>query len=387
MKKLLAFLTALVLLAGTAAAYAEDDYLSIQQMRESAPERWTQTFETKWRDIAIDAEIRVPQVDALPVVLVSGGATQPTLTAEETGWDYIEYRGPYDVMFCLNDAEYPKSVNGVRVGDPVSKGVWYSDFDPQNTYAPMDDTPFGEIVAQAQEKIAQFGYDPEAFDLEHPCRLWAHHIYDVGTKEDLLPGYFFLNARVKVCGIPVLSHIWQAVKTQSDTHRIDEIWHYTNASLCYDGYRGGISSIFLTPLAVQETLADDIPLCSFDKVLSAVEAEVTAGHIRKVYEMELGYVLYNEPGVYRPQGASDQELENAYQSARYYLKPMWQINCLYVENSKGKLQETASCTDDERNSSDYRELLVDAQTGELVQPNTEKERCEFMGFLFWEDAR
>lgn len=46
MKKLLAFLTALVLLAGTAAAYAEDDYLSIQQMRESAPERWTQTFET-----------------------------------------------------------------------------------------------------------------------------------------------------------------------------------------------------------------------------------------------------------------------------------------------------------------------------------------------------
>lgn len=184
-----------------------------------------------------------------------------------------------------------------------------------------------------------------------------------------------------------MSHIWQAVKTQSDTHRIDEIWHYTNASLCYDGYRGGISSIFLTPLAVQETLADDIPLCSFDKVLSAVEAEVTAGHIRKVYEMELGYVLYNEPGVYRPQGASDQELENAYQSARYYLKPMWQINCLYVENSKGKLQETASCTDDERNSSDYRELLVDAQTGELVQPNTEKERCEFMGFLFWEDAR
>ena len=145
MKKLVAFFAALVLLAGMAAAHAEDGYLSIQQMRESAPERWAQTFETKWRDVAIDAEIRVPQAEALPVVLVSGGATQPTLTAEETGWDYIEYRGPYDVMFCKNDAEYPKSVNGVRVGDPVSKGVWYSDFDPQNTYAPMDDTPFGEI--------------------------------------------------------------------------------------------------------------------------------------------------------------------------------------------------------------------------------------------------
>ena len=40
----------------TAAAYAQE-YQTVSQLRESVPARWTTTIETKWRDVAIDAEI------------------------------------------------------------------------------------------------------------------------------------------------------------------------------------------------------------------------------------------------------------------------------------------------------------------------------------------
>ena len=53
----------------TAAAYAQE-YQTVSQLRESVPARWTTTIETKWRDVAIDAEIVTPDVEAIPVVKV-----------------------------------------------------------------------------------------------------------------------------------------------------------------------------------------------------------------------------------------------------------------------------------------------------------------------------
>ena len=389
MKRIFCLVFSLITLISSISC-AEETYLSVHQMNAQIPERWTQTYETKWRDVAIDAEIIIPDVDALPVVLVAGGAAEPALTTEEAGWDEIEYRGPYDILLMNDVPDYPKSVDGVRVGSPVSKGNWYSGFAPENQYVPLDEITFGEIVSRTKEKIAQIGYDPNEFEIDNPVRVWTHHVYGCGTKKDLLPGYLYMEVRPKVAGIPVMSHIWQAVVSHHGTSRNDELMLMPNADIGYDGYLGDLSHIYLTPLEIRETLADDLPLCSFDKVIRVVEEEIEAGHIRKVYEMELGYVLYNEPGVYRTQSTSGRKGETdaylAYQNARYYAKPAWQINCLYVESAKGQLRDVSGYTDDERNSIDYYQLIIDAQTGELVQQTDAKDRCEFKGFLRWEDV-
>ena len=128
MKRMLLLLAALLCCA--AAGLAEDAYLNVQALRETAPARWTAHFETAWRAIDVDAEVLIPQVQQLPVVWVSGGATEPALTAQEAGWDHIERRTPYDLILFNDDTAYPKSVDGVRIaGQPVSKGSWYGDFD------------------------------------------------------------------------------------------------------------------------------------------------------------------------------------------------------------------------------------------------------------------
>lgn len=121
-------------------------------------------------------------------------------------------------------------------------------------------------------------------------------------------------------------------------------------------------------------------------MFTAVEKEINAGHIRKVYEIKLGYVLYNQPGVYREKGLSPAESQAQWEKMAYYAKPMWQVNCLYVKSASGSLRDVSSYTDDERNSLDYHQLLIDAQTGEMVVLGDEKDRNEFKGFTSWDEV-
>ncbi len=146
----------------------------------------------------------------------------------------------------------------------------------------------------------------------------------------------------------------------------------------------GLSIGYLTHV---ELLAEDVPLCPFENVISALEMEIADGRLRKIYEIELGYVVYNEPGLYHAARETVEEIDALYRNATFYVKPMWKVNCLYVSDPRSKLVETASYTDDERNSLDYRQLLVDAQTGELIEESVAKDRAEFKGFLSWEDAQ
>ena len=383
MKKLLCFMSFLLTLLSV--AYAEE-WLSISELQGQVPERWTKEYQTEWRDLGIDAEVIVPQVDTIPVVLICGGATEPVLAANEAGWDEIEYRGPYDILLINQIPAYPKKVGGKRVSSPVFKGNWYGGFAPENQYVPLDDITFGEIVAQAKAEIIKFGYDPEDWDLDNPRRVWTHHVYAIGTEQDILPGFLYMEVRTKVAGIPVMSHIWDTVISHHGTTRNDEIWRPVTSDIAYDGYLGGLSHIYLTPFTIRTVLAEDVPLCSFDKVLAVVESEIEAGHIRKIYEIELGYVLYNEPGVYRNRKNSERTAYEQYQTVCHYARPMWQVNCLYVEKATDELRDVSGYTDDERNSIDYYQLLIDAQTGELVEQSNARDRCEYKGFISWDDV-
>ena len=386
MNKMISVLIAAVLLCCMSIGFAEGEYLNIQEIRENAPDRWQKNFETKWRNVNVDAEIVIPDVEQLPVVFVSGGATEPALTAEETGWDEVRCRDAYSLILGNDDTEYPKSVDGVRVGGPTSKGSWYGDYEMEKAYIPMHDIALEEIISMTREKVALFGYNPDNFDWESPRQIWTHHIYAAGTKKDILPGYMYMTVSPKIGGVPVVSHIYKA-SLEGSTNRNDEFLNDVETHIGYDGYTDDFTHIFLSPLKINETLVEDIPLCSLDKVFAAVEKEINAGHIRKVYEIKLGYVIYNQPGVYREKGLSPAEAQVQWEAMAYYAKPMWQVNCLYVKSASGSLRDVSSYTDDERNSLDYHQLLIDAQTGEIVVHGDQKDRYEFKGFTSWDEVQ
>lgn len=53
----------------------------------------------------------------------------------------------------------------------------------------------------------------------------------------------------------------------------------------------------------------------------------------------------------------------------YYVNSLWQVNGLYVKSAHGILHDVSDYTDDECNMLDYYHLLIDAQTGEMIQKN------------------
>ena len=385
MKRCIAGLAfALTLIRMLTAAASAQEYQTVSQLRESVPARWTTTIETKWRDVAIDAEIVTPDVEAIPVVKVGYDLHPSPLTPEESGW--VEVNDSYEtgslILYMTDDTgKPPRKINGRKVNrDPVSKENWYGGFDPNQTYIPLSDIRFSEIQDLIRDELVKFGYPPEDFDLETPERMWLQHWYFAGTKEDAAPAEILMNLYTKLNGITVYGHILDAVRnTRGERARKDGFWDSMTTTVAYEGVIDRLSLLFISHLLPVETLAEDVPLCSFDTIQKSLEQEIKKGRVRKIYEISLGYVLYCEPGAYHEWGQKAD-----YSSIFYDVKPMWRVNCLKASGAQKELEE--SDEDDERNSVAYTQMLVDAQTGEIIGQSDAADRSMFPGFLSWEDV-
>ena len=396
MSKKICAIVLLVCLALPLVASAQE-YMSITEMQETMPDRWTQTYETKWRTIDVDAEIRMPDTQAVPIIKVGYPDREPEtgwtiaehggeafIQTDIDGWDMVESRPDALILYNHNSKSVPRKVDGKQINkDAEAAGQWYSGFAPENTYVPMYDITFGEICDMVRTELVRFGYNPEDYQLEMPNRLGAQHWYYYGYKKDALPGNISMEVTQKLHGLPYLIHIMQAVFDHyHGESRMDELSLLTcGLNVGYDGYDERLKHIFIDNVEIVETIAEDVPLCSIEQVICAIEPMIKNGNIRKVYELTLGYVGYNEPGVYV--GKNNDAL--SMDEVTYYLKPAWQVNCLYKSSPTGKLRETASYTTDERNTLDYRQFIVDAQTGTLIEESKAQDRCEYKGFISWDD--
>ena len=381
MKRCIAGLAFALMLSATACA---QEYQTISQLRESVPARWMTTIETKWRNVAIDAEIITPNVEEIPVMKVGYDLHPAPLTADESGW--VEVNDSYEtgslILYLTDDAgKPPRKIDGRKVNrDPVSKENWYGGFDSNRVYIPLSDIKFSEIQDLIRGELVKFGYPPEDFDLETPERMWLQHWYFAGTKEDAAPAEMLMYLYAKLNGITVYGHILDAVRnTRGERARKDGFWDSMTTTAAYEGVIDRLSLLFISHLLPVETLSEDVPLCSFNTIEKALEQEIKKGRVRKIYEISLGYVLYCEPGVYQERG---QELD--YSNIFYYVKPMWHVNCLKASGAQKELEE--SDEDDERNSVAYTQMLVDAQTGEIIGQSDAPDRSMFPGFLSWEDV-
>lgn len=118
MKRVMAGLAfALTLIRMLTAAASAQEYQTVSQLRESVPARWTTTIETKWRDVAIDAEIVTPDVEAIPVVKVGYDLHPSPLTPEESGWTIVDDSYQTKGMLIYQDDDLgkpPRKIEGAE---------------------------------------------------------------------------------------------------------------------------------------------------------------------------------------------------------------------------------------------------------------------------------
>ena len=117
----------------------------------------------------------------------------------------------------------------------------------------------------------------------------------------------------------------------------------------------------------KEAVAENVELCEFDKIYKTIEKIVDTGKIKRIYSINLGYVVY----LNRNENYSDKKEENGEKMdyADYWLIPTWIVMCSYSENrlNNGK-EDVNSDHVCERQDLNYQQIFIDAQTGKLHDP-------------------
>ena len=366
MRKLsMIFLTVLFLFIEN--GYAQEEYYTIDQVREQAGTGWHNVYEAYGRKITVDIEIKMPDVAQVPIEKLELARMEPKVTEEDGGLKFCIR--PWENVFgfyTLNFIEpIPNKIDKKNELCIENPNEW------DRMYAEGNEYTLTDIVEVVKHALSVMKLDASNWDLEHPYELRTFSFKDPKTKNIVEPGEYMIYFHQKINGIPLLNHAGATYKQKTRGNTTI----YLNASVISEE----MYDIFIPSVKVIERVADDVPLCSLSKVINAIEKEIEDGHIRKIYDLEFGYVFYEDPDY----------IAKIIQNDHFYAVPVWQVNCLYMSNRKKELPEYGSDeTGNERDSLEYSSIVINAQTGEMQDFMSQKtDRAEYKGFISWDKVK
>ena len=378
MKKRFLSLMLLMLLALPQLGLAKNAY-SITEVRQQAEKGWHKTYTAHGREIKVDVQPLVPAVDKVPVSRCQHQDFPITLPEGDPLWHKVRHDGPGSFLVQRSSpGEEPAGallVGGEKLSAKPWR-VWLEGFDLESAYINSNPITFGELTGWLSNTLKSLGLDPSMIDLMQPEEIMSHAYYAKDQVSFLAPGWSSFHWPQQLHGMPVM---WKIFRAFTDQQNFD-CGTRAELSLCYrqpDNFWLGIHLI--QPV---ETLAEDIPLAGFDSVLKALEKEIEAGRLRQVLHMKLGYALFEAPG-YTPKEVRNRERD-------FYAFPVWNIGCLYTRDPKKEVEPVFVAEEDPhffhpQNSLSYREILVNAQTGRLLNPLGKMNKAViYPGFEAWE---
>ena len=366
MGKRMVMLLGVMLMIAASVAEAQE-YYTIEQVKEQAAAGWHETYEAYGREIVVDVEAYIPDVDRVPVERLEFARMEPLVTEEETGLKFVVYPelnvfGYQTPVFLEETPGKIEQINGEGMGYP---NEW------DRVYPLGSTVTLKEAVDILRKALATMHLDESNWDLAQPYELSTVGFRHPKTKELVAPGMYRLYFHQKVNGIPLLNHAGATYQRKTRGNATIRLTGLIISSEMYD--------VIIDMLKPIEQVAEDVPLCSFSTVVEAFEKEIEEGHIRKVYDLEFGYLFYEDPEYVSSDTWTD----------HFYAVPVWQLNCLYVSNRQEELPEYGlDETGDERYSLEYSSLIVNAQTGELQDfMSTKADRAQYKGFISWESVQ
>lgn len=365
MKKCISSLMFLFLVICSAAGYTQE-YYTIREVREQAAAGWHETYSSFGREIAADVEVDMPHVDALPVDKIELARMVPASEGNDGGIK-ITAR-PDENIFAFDSMGYLAIPETTEWKYEMQYDAPY---DLQHVYTANSNLCLGDAIQIIRHALNEVGLSASDWMLEKPYALSSHGLWNSAMSRRISPGCYSLKFHQVLNGIPILNHAGCAYdnKTRGNYTAMLDAWVIDEET--YHAY--------VAMLKPTERIAEDVPLCGFEQVIEAYEDEIAQGHIRKIYELEFGYVFYDDPEYVTGEGFAE----------HYYAVPAWQLNCLYVSNRQKELPEygTEGSTD-ERSSLEYAALVVDAQTGKMLDfMSREPDRAHYKGFISWDDVK
>lgn len=419
MKKLgvFALCAALILMVFVQPASAAGG-LTITQVKESAPEYWETGIMKNGEQVS--APVYVPDVEQMPVLRVKRGhfsdekltevfGDRPYENEEGRGFllyhftDGFEFYGDNDRGFYATASiidVWQKKWKPTFARIYTDRAVWEEGVIPslETTYAQGQTVALSETVRMMQEKFAELHEGRESLFVED-ITVNSPVVYSKGYKysDELYPlgdeltgkGCYIIEGTQTLRGVPVLSTLskgFQGLYNTENSYLIDWVSSQLPYALIFvaDEDHYSVNSVKLEEAQV---LAEDVPLCSAQEAIAAIEPLINEGKVINVYSLELGYVVCADREISYPSGRRE-----GWADAVYRVVPMWICECSYVHDPNREYPDEES---EDPGAHDPRSLdwhhayfMVNGQTGELIdRNNTSKERIYAPQLVTWDDVK
>ena len=349
---LLALLLALV----CTAAYAQE-YYTLPEIREQAAAGWHETYTDKYGRVRqVDIDVEVFGEESAPILVV--------------GWPddglqlfYIGDTSPSDAILA---AEKGNGVTVYPFDFPTGMKI---DLDKQYLEEYENNLTLREMYDFVKEHLQAQGVDQE-YVWEQPRVFNIVYSQNKKTESVLVPGYYSMWFWPKYFDLPILSNIANSFVRSLDGP-VTSAKLYFDMSNYTEYYGGG------TNWDVKEVIAEDIPLCSVDKVIEGAREMIEEGYIHQVISLRFGYVVYSDPNDEWGKQRSLYDMDTI-----WYLVPSWVMECYILENPK---------VDKLGKHPNIWEMTINAQTGEMINHFDKslygRGDGRYKGFISWDKVK
>ncbi len=380
MKKFLTVLCALLLVPTLATA--NSNMVSISELRQQveAMGRWTQTYEAHGRTIEVDIPIYIPNEKELAVYdcsayteyiknpnsddknnVYSYNENLRELTKENDGTseaDIEVYGKGTELRIMLNN---PEDLLGKNKNDNIKikeYGFYQYQVDDKVTYAENNEMSLEEAEKYLEEIVEYFIKDEyNGIDIDYikiagrGRKTKSYTDEELGEYVDYYPkGSYFFNYYQTLHKIPIMMTIIATLNNKQENKIYGDLFEYwgTTGGICQIMDR---NSFWLTIkwMKIEKEHEETVKLLPIEQIINTVEKEIKAGHVRNVYALKLGYIIYLNDG----------------SPETYTLYPMWVLDCDYVEN-KNKEIKVNPYSDDIRDCFSFERICINPETAEMM---------------------
>ena len=363
-------------------ALASGDMVSISELRQQveAMERWTQTYEAHGRTIEVDIPIYIPNEKELAVYdcsayteyiknpnsddknnVYSYNENLRELTKENDGTseaDIEVYGKGTELRIMLNN---PEDLLGKNKNDNIKikeYGFYQYQVDDKVTYAENNEMSLEEAEKYLEEIVEYFIKDEyNGIDIDYikiagrGRKTKSYTDEELGEYVDYYPkGSYFFNYYQTLHKIPIMMTIIATLNNKQENKIYGDLFEYwgTTGGICQIMDR---NSFWLTIkwMKIEKEHEETVKLLPIEQIINTVEKEIKAGHVRNVYALKLGYIIY----------LNDRSPET------YTLYPMWVLDCDYVEN-KNKEIKVNPYSDDIRDCFSFERICINPETAEMM---------------------
>ena len=363
-------------------ALASGDMVSISELRQQveAMGRWTQTYEAHGRTIEVDIPIYIPNEKELAVYdcsayteyiknpnsddknnVYSYNENLRELTKENDGTseaDIEVYGKGTELRIMLNN---PEDLLGKNKDDNIKikeYGFYQYQVDDKVTYAENNEMSLEEAEKYLEEIVEYFIKDEyNGIDIDYikiagrGRKTKSYTDEELGEYVDYYPkGSYFFNYYQTLHKIPIMMTIIATLNNKQENKIYGDLFEYwgTTGGICQIMDR---NSFWLTIkwMKIEKEHEETVKLLPIEQIINTVEKEIKAGHIRNVYALKLGYIIY----------LNDRSPET------YTLYPMWVLDCDYVEN-KNKEIKVNPYSDDIRDCFSFERICINPETAEMM---------------------